>query len=353
MACGGVCLLLALASVYGQSGTTGVYYSGSASSVYAHRLRSGVNLYRESRWHEALNDLRIAQDEAINDQQVSEALYWIMLAQLGVSDFEAALGSMDLLERFGGVRLIDSTYHRGRTYYYLGRFDEAVTSLTEYIEKAGAEDKARVSAAYYWVGECFLSLGQFERAAEYFRFITEHHNGSAKYEAAVYRLSLINQKKVELELLDMIRWSHEEALKASEEYQRRERMYDQALNAYQRQIAEYQQENRFAGTEAANADYRRQLEEARNRIASLERRLGVSPDTPDAAGGHNELLDWAMQLRQTMYEILLQQPDIEVLYSLSSRLDQFITGENSITEEELAAMELTITLLKAQYNIPL
>ncbi len=47
-----------------------------------------------------------------------------------------------------------------------------------------------------------------------------------------------------------------------------------------------------------------------------------------------------------------READLTLLYSLMGRLDQFIGGQIEISEEDLAAMELTITLLKARYNLP-
>jgi chromosome segregation ATPase len=96
---------------------------------------------------------------------------------------------------------------------------------------------------------------------------------SAKYEAASYRIALINQKKVEAELLNILKWSHEESLKTVEEYQRRERSYDQAIIAYQKRIADMLKDTRLADLESSNAQYRRQLAEAEERIALLEARL--------------------------------------------------------------------------------
>ena len=46
-----------------------------------------------------------------------------------------------------------------------------------------------------------------------------------------------------------------------------------------------------------------------------------------------------------------REEDLKMLYDLMERLDRFIDMEIEITEEELAAMELTITLLKARYNL--
>jgi hypothetical protein len=47
-----------------------------------------------------------------------------------------------------------------------------------------------------------------------------------------------------------------------------------------------------------------------------------------------------------------RESDLALLRSLMDRLDKFLSGEIELSEEELAVMELTITLLKARYNLP-
>jgi TolA-binding protein len=135
------------------------------------------------------------------------------------------------------------------------------------------EDDARMPAALYWMGECLYSLGQLDAAQDIFMSVMDEYPYSVKYEAASYRVALINQKKIEVELLAILKWTHEESLKTVEEYQRRERSYDQAIIAYQKRIADMLKESRLADLENANANYQRQLEEAEARIVLLETNL--------------------------------------------------------------------------------
>lgn len=301
-----LCLLLAAAPAFSQ-----FYYSDGGGAQFAQKLQRGVSLYRESRWREAISELRAAQVEAGNQRQNSEALYWIALAELAAADYESALRDMDALERAGGDRTLDISYHRGRAYYYLGFYEEAVALLYDYAARAGAGERARVSAAYYWIGECLLSLGQLERAKDFFAAITEQYPESAKYEAASYRIALINQKKVEAELLEMIKWSHEESLKTIEENTRREKSFDQAMNAYQKQIAEYQRDSRLADLENTNLEYQRQLNLANERILALENLLdarhgaAAQPGAPQRLPiDEDERLAWALQLRRELEQNL-------------------------------------------------
>ena len=348
-------LLLAVLPLSGQyqpGDSTALYaQSGFSGHIYAQKLNSGVNLYRESRWQEAISELRIAHDAAANNRQLSEALYWLALSQLAAADFPNALRNIEQLERLGSDRSQDIVYHKGRAYFHLERFQEAINMFSQYIAIANPRERGRISAAYFWISESYLALGQLDTAREFFQLITVHFPDSDKYEASVFRVTFISQKKVEQELLDMLRLGHEESLRTHEEYQRRERMYDDALALYQKQLAESQHDFRIAEMELANNEFRRQLAEAQNRIQSLERQLNI----PSSGGASHEvsrdLMTWTWQLRITMYDILLAQPGIMILHDMCTRLDLVLAGVETITEEDLAMMELTTTLLKAQYNL--
>jgi tetratricopeptide (TPR) repeat protein len=216
------------------------------------RLREGIRLYGEGLWREAAVELRRAQAESANPEQEAEALYWIALAELSAGEYEASLRNMDELVRVypASPRRAELPYHAGRAHYYLGRYDEAVIILKNYTDTVREGEGFRKSAALYWIGECLYALGQLDEARDIFTLITEQYPQSAKYEASTYRIDLINQKKIEAELLALLKWSHEESLRIMEEYQRRERSYDQALIAYQKRISDLLKD---AGVDSAPA----------------------------------------------------------------------------------------------------
>jgi tetratricopeptide (TPR) repeat protein len=296
--------------------------SRSSLQPFASKLQTGINLYRESRWHDAVRVLREAQEEAPNAQQKAEALYWIALSELSAAEYDAALKDMDELERNapGGARSGDIAYHRGRAYYYLGYYEEAIILLSDYAGRAGEGQEARKSAAYYWIGECLFSLGQLDKAQDFFTIITEQFPDSAKFEAASYRLELIKQKRVERELLTLLQQSHEESLRTVEEYQRREKSYDQALNQYQRRIADNQKDTRLSEMESANEEYRRRLAEADERIYELERRLGIQAPPSYSANPPEDMAD-AMRARALELKIEMEQ-----------RLNELTGAEGGIPE---------------------
>jgi tetratricopeptide (TPR) repeat protein len=218
----------------------------------------------------------------------------VALAEFAAADYGSALRDMDTLEQAApeSGRSTDVVYHRARAYYCLGYYDEAIPLFKRYADESGEGGESRKAAALYWIGECLYAMGQLEKAADVLGLVTGQYPGSVKYEAATYRLDLIKQKKIEGELLAMLKWSHEESLKTVEEYQRREKTYDQALNAYQKRLADSMKDTRQEDLESSNAEYQRQLASARERIQYLEAQLSGSADPPS-----DELKVRAQQLR--------------------------------------------------------
>jgi tetratricopeptide (TPR) repeat protein len=269
------------------------------------RLQYGVSLYGRGFWPEAVMELKQCYSETNDPALKADALYWIAMTELAAGNYENSIKAMDELDRVSLVntKYAEIPYHRGRVYYYLGRYDEAISLFRKYIDSIAVDvpgESARKPAALYWMGECLYSLGQLDKAQDVFSLVVEQYPQSVKYEASSYRLALINQKKIEVELLSLLKWTHEESLKTVDEYQRRERTYDQAIIAYQKKIAEMLRDSHLAELEASNADYRRRLIEAQARIATLEQRLeetslraaswytNITPSSPPDPGTYRE-----------------------------------------------------------------
>jgi TolA-binding protein len=250
-------------------------FSQTPASRPAAGLQRGIQLYGEGKWQEAVIELRRVQGAAGNREQEAEALYWISLAELSAGAWEASLADMEALELIAGSggRGGDLPYYKGRVLYYLGRYDEAIVLLKSYADGVGEGSDSRKSASLYWIGECLFSLGQLDRAEEVFTLITEEYPRSVKFEAANYRLALIKQKKIEVELLALLTLSHEESVKTMEEYKRRERTYDLALVAYQKRIAELLGSGQPSDTGPGEPEYRDRLQEAEEQIRTLREDL--------------------------------------------------------------------------------
>lgn len=289
--------------------------AGGQSAQIA-RLQSGIDLYSQGRWYEAVSELRRVQAEASSNSIRGEALFWISISRLYAGQYEEALIDMDALEDIDpeNPRLAEMPYHRGRALYYLERYDEAIVNLKGYADAIRSEggkplsqaEVSRKSAALYWTGECLFSMSQFDRAGEIFYLITKDYPASQKYEASVYRLALIEQKKNESELLGLLKISHEELLRNMEEFRRKEVSYDQAMSAYQRRLAEMQsrlddrQDNRAPALPEEPGNYREQYESAIERIVVLEKLLNDATEKARNA----EAMDRLNSMKASAEELL-------------------------------------------------
>jgi len=215
----------------------------TAQTQYTRRYQNGTQLYKLARYQEAAIEFRRAQEIATSVNDKAAALYWVILSQLAYSDFGSAVKDMEDLTKMApnSPYTRDMLYHRGRVYYNQGFFEEALFYLNRYNQSTTDVDRQsadRRAASFFWMGECLFAMGQYEEAEKFYAWVIAKYNDSPKVEAAAYRLDLIKQKKIESELLALLQWSHEEALRTSEDYQRTIRTYEYTLNMYQRRIAE-------------------------------------------------------------------------------------------------------------------
>ena len=290
---------------------TAVQASNAVSTqVYVANLQAGMMLYAGGKWEEAIAELQAVKTSP-NKTIAGEALFWIALSELSAGNYQKTIDDISALEILDpdSMRLNELSYQKGRAYYYLGSYNEAIVSLTAYTDSfdpdplLSSNDRSKKAAAWYWIGESLFSMGQFEKAADVFYRIISDYPDSPKYEVSSYRLALINQKKIETELLDLLKYSHEESLRIMEEYQRRERAYDQAILSYQRRINEMLKDSRLADLETANTQYQQQLAIAEERIKSLELKLSEAAGSAPAPQKAENSADRLQALRSSAVEI--------------------------------------------------
>jgi tetratricopeptide (TPR) repeat protein len=218
----------------------------SGNSQFLAKFQEGSRSYGEMRLFEAAAQFRNAQEISKNANDWAQAAYWVILTELALGDYGSAVRDMDELDRIAPKSSFarDMVYHRARAYYNQGFFEDALINFKRYndsVTQDGSEAADRKAAAFFWMGECLYSIGQFGEAEKFYSWVIAKYPNSPKVEISGYRIDLIKQKKIETELLSLLRWSHEESLRNSEENQRRIRTYENTLNTYQRRIAELTQ----------------------------------------------------------------------------------------------------------------
>jgi len=269
-----LCIILCLIglpfSVYGQS------------QVPDASLNRGLALFKENDFGQAILFFENLAAEAQGTAVEADATFWLAKSLLAVRDLGRAAAALEyFLSSFPEHPAYpEAFYQKGRLLYLQGEHESAILVLEEYIRIYPQMDF--VPNAYYWIGESLYALGYLDEAAKVFNTVVETYPKSFKVEAARYRLSLITFKKRENELMKLLKWSHEETLKTIEEFQRREKAYEQAVAAYQRQIATLKQDQPDADAQGSVTSQELQALQAENaRLQALVESLQLQL----AAGG--------------------------------------------------------------------
>jgi TolA-binding protein len=223
--------------------STGISFAQANNQTFLKSYQSGTQLYQTANWRGAVVEFRKAQETASSLDDCARALYWVILSELAYTDYGSAIRDMDDLQRIAPLSTYtrDMVYHRGRVYFNQGYFEEALFLFRRYLDSVYDTDREtedRRAAAFFWMGECLYSMGQFDEALNFYNWIVDKYPQSPKIDITVYRIDLIKQKKIEAELLALLQWSHEESLRTSEDFQRQMRAYEYTLNQYQRRITE-------------------------------------------------------------------------------------------------------------------
>jgi TolA-binding protein len=290
----------------------------SQVSPGADQLKAGLLLFKQEKYQDAIGSFQdvIYNSEASGSH--ADAYYWTSRAYLAINTYEEAERNLEyFLATYPAHPLYaDALYQKGRLLFLQGDPESSIQVLESFV--AEYPDSDYLGSAYFWLGECLFSLGHLEKAARVFHKVGEESPKSVKLEASRYRLSLIEFKKREDELLKLLNWSHEEALKSVEEFQRREKAYEQAISVYQRKLSSETAGVDSAGVDSAELERLKNENDAlRSRIVGLEAELAalsIENGEEEAEEDNNrqktlELKDDALALRETLQQALAERTD--------------------------------------------
>jgi TolA-binding protein len=281
---------------------------GSAAEL----LRQGLLLFRQERYQEAVQSFRAVIQDPQAESARPEAYYWAARSYAALNQLPEAEQNLEhFLASYPSHALYpDALYQKGRLLYLQGEPDSAIQILSTYVERY--PDNELVSSGYFWIAESLYALGHIDEAARVYAKIVAEYPKSVKLEAARYRISLIEFKQREEELLRLLQWSHQEALKAVEEFERREKAYEQAIAMYQKRLAGGE-----AGTNREELEaLKRDKAALEARVAQLEGRQAAGETQPAGsagAGGQAEreallqIMQEALELKQALLNKLAEQ----------------------------------------------
>ncbi len=237
-------------------------------------LKDGLTSFERGNYREALLQFRDLILDSTLERYHGDAYYWIGRSHLALKDVEKAGQNFDFfLVQYPKHRLSsDASYQKGRILYLQKEYEKAIRQLYSYIEDYPSHEYR--PNAYFWIAESFYSLGHLNKAEALYDLIINEFPRSFKVESAGYRKSLIDLKMREQELLRLLKISHEEYLKALEEFQQREKEYEQAIKSYQRRIAGSDDEGEIKLIDEMNSE----ITDCKQRVSSLQEELEAEKD---------------------------------------------------------------------------
>ncbi len=251
-------------------------------------LRIGIELFADGRYEEALPVFNaLFMDSRAGDYR-AEGSYWAAMTLLASGDPGAAEKTIDIfLGSFPGhERSQEMIYQKARAAFLAKDYERALRAFQAFI--TAYPSSQHEASALFWSAESLYFLGRLPDAEKLYKSMEERFPDSPRAEAAKYRLSLIKFKYREDELLTLLKWSHEESLRLIEEFQRREKAYEQALEVYQKRYGEAKRgvfetqatlEEQIDSLKMAMDDLAKRMHEKDARVSELEKLLEESRQT--------------------------------------------------------------------------
>lgn len=284
-------------------------------------LADGLEAF-ENRDFERAADLFDASIEAAGTAYDGHAQYWLGRTLIALDRLQAAADVFDLfLATYGDHPYREeSAYQRARLFYLQDSYEAAIQRFASFLEEYSPSPFE--ANALYWSAESLLALGRLDAAETLFREVTVRFPASFRYEAAQYRLDVLELMRRENELLTLLQWSHEEYLQALDLFDRREQQYQEAINAYRNQIAADaapEAQGVIDDLTAELSELRATVEAQQTEINDLRARLRTSgpttgpepAETPVEAGDAEmrEALDSLRLQAQELQRLLLEQEE--------------------------------------------
>lgn len=245
-------------------------------------LKEGIEAFEQADYQVAMYRFREILSNSKEKNFHGDAYFWIARTYLALSQLEEASKHLEyFLTKFPeNPYIMEGMYEKGRLLYLQRQFTECIEHLDRFLKKY--PDSPYAANAYYWIGEATFSLGHLKEAERIFHFVVTQFPTSFRAEASRYRLDIIKLKYREEELLKLLQWSHEEHLKALEEFQKREAVYLETIKTYQRRVALLSSQD-YQGEILKLSEQVRALENELSQVRKSEETLRVEKETLENA----------------------------------------------------------------------
>jgi TolA-binding protein/uncharacterized protein YoxC len=327
-----VMALILLFAVIGIAGASAQDSSSQAVAIF----NEAIDRYEAGQFEQALVTFRELLSQDSYERLHGDAYFWIAKSAIALGRLNEAADNLEffLANYSDNPYYVEGVYENGRLLHLQGDYEQSIRALESFVNEY--PQSPFVANAYYWMGESLFALGHFDRAEQAFRLVTDQYPRSYRAEPARYRLSIIDLRRREEELLKLLQWSHEEYVKAVEEFQERERSFEAAIADYQRQIAEDQQlslQSEVQRLTQQRNSLRQEVEQKDSRIDDLTSQIQTLRDRLSEAqqsGAEGEGQESAAEESRPRQESGELSPSTRALVSAKERaldLKAFFVGE--------------------------
>ncbi|MBN2544947.1 MAG: tetratricopeptide repeat protein [Spirochaetes bacterium] len=245
---------------------------GQTNKNWENEKQKAENLFNEGKYDESIILFREVIMSSNNNDLKRESYFWIAKAYMSANKLKQAEENLEYyLNNFkdDGLNYPEAVYQKGRLLFLQGQYQSAIDQLNLY--KKNYPKHILVSNSFYWIGESLYALGQFDDSSYYFTIVITKYPTSLKKEASIYKLRLIEHKKSELVLQNLLKWSQEQYLASLNQFKIKEKTLQEALNKYKQyenNIISNEEKERFNKLISEN-------QELKNRIAEFEKQMEI------------------------------------------------------------------------------
>lgn len=203
----------------------------SQSKNWIQEEEKARKLYESGRIDEAIILFREIILSSNNETVKRESYFWLSQAYINSVRYDQAEKNLEYYiqnYKSNGKNYAEAHYQKGRLLFLQEQYESCISQLTDYIDSF--PDHRLIANAYYWIGEALYALGNFDDSALYFQIVIDKYPMSFKTEASNYKLRLIEHKKSELVLQNLLKWSQEQFISSVNKFKKRERELQEALN---------------------------------------------------------------------------------------------------------------------------
>jgi TolA-binding protein len=200
-------------------------------------LTQGIASFRNGNYGGSLTWFRDVIIDTNQKDIHSDAYFWIAKSYMALRQLDNAEDNLDffILHYSGHKYYQEALYQRGRLMFLQKDYENCIQENYHFIENY--PDSPFAANAYFWTAESLYTLGKLDEAEKLYSHIIYNYPTTYKVESANYRLTMIEQKYREQSLVELLKLTHEEYLKSIEEFQVREKTYENALDSYQKKLS--------------------------------------------------------------------------------------------------------------------